>query len=291
MDNLRGIFLMTAAMAGFALEDMFIKKLSDSLPVGQILILLGGGGTIAFSLMAMRRGQRILSRDLLRPPVMLRNLAELGTAICFISALSLIPISTASAVIQATPLAVTLGAAVFFRAEVGWRRWSAIAVGLIGVLMIIRPGLDGFQPASLLAVGAVIGLATRDLAVRAIPRSVSSLQLSAYGFAALVPAGIVLLGFGPSPQPIDLSGATLLAGALMMGVAGYYAVVEATRVGDVAAVTPFRYARLLFALIIGVAIFGERPDHWTLLGAAIIIGSGLYTFARERALSSRLRGG
>lgn len=290
MENLRGILLMVAAMACFAVEDVFIKQVAERLPVGQILMILGAGGALAFALMARGRGQRLLSRALLTWPVMLRNLGEVVGTMGFVLALTLTSLSSASAIIQATPLAVTLGASLFLGAQVGWRRWSAIIVGFLGVLLIIRPGLEGFEPASLFAVQGVIGFAIRDLATRVTPRSVGSLQLSAYGFAFLVPLGALMLALsGGSATPTGPE-AMRLAGALAAGVVGYYMLVEAMRVGDVAVVAPFRYARLLFALILAITVFGERPDALTLTGAAIIIASGLYTLLRERALSRRRAG-
>jgi len=288
MENLRGSILMVLAMAGFALEDMFIKRLSLDLPIGQILILLGSGGAVIFGLGALSRGHRLFSRDLLAGPVLLRNLGELIGTIGFVTALALTPLSSASAILQATPLAVTLGAALFLKEAVGWRRWSAILVGFAGVLMVIRPGLEGFLPASLFAVQAVIGLAIRDLATRAVPASVSSMQLSSYGFATVVPAGAILLVITGAPVAPDAANWRDLAFALLLGVAAYYAIVAAMRIGEVSFVTPFRYTRLIFALIIAMTLFGERPDFWTLAGAAIIIASGLYTLLRERRLA-RLR--
>ncbi|MHA7849803.1 DMT family transporter [Roseovarius sp.] len=284
MENLRGSALMVLAMAGFALEDMFIKRLADDLPVGQILILLGAGGAVIFGLAALSRGHALLSRDLLSGPVMLRNLGELIGTIGFVTAIALTPLSSASAILQATPLAVTLGAALFLREQVGWRRWSAILVGFAGVLMVIRPGLSGFEPASLFAVQAVFGLAMRDLATRAVPHTVTSMQLSSYGFATIVPAGALLLwlsGGAVSPSAANWRDIAL---ALVLGVAAYYAIVAAMRVGEVSFVTPFRYTRLIFALVIAVLIFDEQPDALTLMGAAIIIASGLYTLLRERRL-------
>ncbi|SMX41902.1 DMT family transporter [Actibacterium lipolyticum] len=290
MDNFRGILLMVAAMAAFAVEDMFVKHVSGPLPIGQILAILGAAGGLIFALMAMHRGTRLLSRDLLTLPVILRNLGEVLGTLGFVTAVALTPLSSASAILQATPLAVTLGAALFLGEKVGWRRWSAICVGFLGVLLIIQPGLDGFEPASLFAVQGVVGLAIRDVATRACPRSITSMQLSAYGFLSLVPIGLVMMYVATPAQPIDGITGLRLCGALVFGVAGYYAIVEAMRIGEVSVITPFRYTRLLFALIIGIVIFGERPDAWTLAGAAVIIGSGLYTFARERALSSRNKG-
>ncbi len=285
MENLRGILLMIGAMVGFALEDVFIKSMSQTLPVGQILVTLGVGGAAIFSVMAVSQGHRLLTPALWRGPVLLRNLSELVGTFGFVMAVALTPLASASAILQATPLAVTLGAALFFGAPVGWRRWLAIGVGFCGVLMVIRPGLDAFEPASLFGVLAVIGLSSRDLATRAIPARVASLQLSIYGFASIVPVGIVMLlvGDGPSPMTTDLT--LKMLGALVLGVAGYYAITEAMRVGDVAVVTPFRYTRLIFALILGLVLFNERPDFWTLAGAAVIIASGLYTIWRERRLA------
>ncbi|MDZ7709666.1 MAG: DMT family transporter [Roseovarius sp.] len=287
MDNLRGSVLMVLAMAGFALEDMFIKRLAEAMPVGQIIMILGLGGAVIFALICLGQGRRLVSRDLLARSVLLRNTGEMAGTMCFVTAIALTPLSSASAILQATPLAVTLGAALFLGAPVGWRRWSAILVGFAGVLMVVRPGLEGFAPASLFAVGAVIGLAVRDLATRAVPAAISSMQLSAYAFATLVPTGAILLAFGAGPVVPGADGVRDLALALTCAVAAYYAIVAAMRVGEVAVVTPFRYTRLVFALGIGVMVFGERPDGWTLIGAAVIVASGLYTLMREARVARR----
>jgi drug/metabolite transporter (DMT)-like permease len=288
MENLRGSMIMVLAMAGFALEDLFIKRLAESLPVGQIIMFLGFGGALVFGLVTRLQGRRLWSRDLFTRAVMLRNLGELIGTLGFVTAIALTPLSSASAILQATPLAVTLGAALFFREAVGWKRWTAILVGFGGVLMVIRPGFEGFEPASLFAVQGVIGLAIRDLATRAVPRTISSMQLSTYAFATLVPTGMILLAVGGAPSLPSAAAWRDLALALTCALAAYYAIVAAMRLGDVAVITPFRYSRLIFALIIGVTVFDERPDIWTLTGAAIIIASGLFTFWRERRLARRV---
>lgn len=286
-DNLRGMILMVAAMAGFALEDMFIKTVSAVLPTGQILAMLGLGGALIFAALATRRGDTVFSPLFFLRPVMLRNLAEVIGTMGFVTAIVLTPLSSASAILQATPLMVTFGAALFFREAVGWRRSLAIAIGFAGVLMIIRPGMEGFRPASLFAVLGVAGLATRDLATRAVPRSVSSMVLSTYAFAMLVPTGLILLAFSGGAHLPDAVSLAQLGGGLFVGVLAYYAIVAAMRVGEVAVVTPFRYTRLIFALVIGVLVFDEAPDFWTLGGATLIIGSGLYTLMRELRLGRR----
>jgi len=285
MENLRGSVLMILAMAGFALEDTFIKRLALDLTVGQILLLMGIGGAIIFGSLTVARGERLISTDLLTLPVILRNLGELAGALGFVSALALIDLSAASAILQATPLAVTFGAAIFLGEVVGWRRWSAILVGFTGVLMVIRPGFSAFEPAALLALASVFCLALRDLATRFVAPKVSSMQLSAYAFAMLIPGGIALsLAMGNPVLPGSFQWFDLL-GAMAFGCLGYYAIVAAMRVGEVSFVTPFRYTRLIFALILGVSLFGERPDIWTLTGSAIIILSGLYTLLREHKLA------
>jgi len=286
MENLRGIALMVGAMGAFALEDMFVKLTAGTLPPGQILMILGAGGAVLFGILSLSQGQRLWSRALLTRPVLMRNIGEVVATSGYVTAIALTPLSSASAIIQATPLAVTLGAALFLGAEVGWRRWLAIVAGFAGVLLIVRPGLSGFEPASLFAVQSVVGLALRDLASRATPRSVGTLQLATYAFAVIVPVGALMLALGPaSPAPVRAPETLTLGLALGVGMVGYYAIVETMRVGDVAVVTPFRYSRLLFAIVIGVLVFGERPDGATLAGAAIIIASGLYTLWRERGLS------
>ncbi len=288
MDNRRGIMLMTLAMAGFALEDLFIKLAAQSLPVGQILAVLGTGGTAIFGVAAWRRGDALVSREFLLRPVVLRNLGEAVAAVGIVTALALTPLSSAAAILQATPLAVTAGAALVLGEDVGWRRWCAIGAGFVGVLMVVRPGFEGFAPASLFAVMAVAALAVRDCATRVTPIRVATMQLSAWAFATLVPTGLVLVALSPSAMWVPTPEAALwVGGAMLFGPIGYYAITAAMRLGDLSAVTPFRYLRLVFALALGAAVFGERPDGWTLAGAATIIGSGLYTLSRETRLRRR----
>ncbi len=290
MENMRGSVLMVLAMAGFAVEDGFIKILARDLPIGEILCLMGFLGAVIFALISHLRGDAFLSRDILKPMVALRNFGEMVAAMGYVTAIALTPLSSASAIIQATSLTVTMGAALFMGEQVGLRRWSAICIGFLGVLLIIRPGLDGFQPASLFAVLAVVGLAIRDLATRVAPITVSSLQLSGYAFASLIPAGLIVSSFSGVPvMPSAQNWGTLIA-AQVFGMSAYVAIVAAMRLGDVSVITPFRYTRLIFAMIIGIMIFGERPDLLTYMGALLIIASGLYTVLRERQLVLKISG-
>lgn len=281
MGNLRGSLLMVAAMAGFAVEDMFLKSAAKGLPVGLILMIFGAGGMAAFAILTLRRGERLLHPAILSRAIALRAVSEVAGRLFYTLAIALTPLSSASAILQATPLVVVGGAALIFGEKVGWRRWSAIAVGFVGVLIILRPGLEGFTPASLLAVAGMLGFAGRDLATRAAPVALSNLQLGVYGFFMLIPTGAVLLAFTGGAVMPDGAQTAQLAAATLIGVGAYYALTAAMRMGDVSVVTPFRYTRLVFALILGVLVFAESPDALTLLGSAIIVASGIYTLLRS----------
>jgi drug/metabolite transporter (DMT)-like permease len=287
MENIRGITLMVLAMAGFAIEDAMIKAMSASMPVGQVIILLGFFGVLIFWGLCAYNRIPVFTRDALRPIMLLRNLSEILATATFVTAVALIPLSTASAILQATPLAVTLGAAVFLGEQVGWRRWTAIFIGFFGVLLIVQPGASNFDPLSLLAVAGVVFLTGRDLTTRAAPRHISSLQLATYSFATFVITGLLMMPFTDGFAPMTWENSTYAFFGVIFGTSGFFAITQAMRIGQVAVVTPFRYTRLIFAGAIGMMFFGETPNRLTIIGASIVICAGLYTFARERALSRR----
>lgn len=281
-NNMRGGLLMIAAMAGFAVEDMFLKTAARQVPVGQILMIFGAAGMIGFAILAKSQGARLLNSAILSVPILTRAVFEVMGRLFYTLAIAMTPLSSASAILQATPLVVVAGAALVFGERVGWRRWAAIMAGFVGVLIILRPGLEGFTPLSILAVLGMLGFAGRDLATRAAPKTLSNLTLGVYGFAMMVPTGAGLLVWTGGAVVPDTAASLALAGATLFGVAGYYALTAAMRVGEVSVVTPFRYTRLLFALIFGMLVFAERPDAATLLGSAIIVASGIYTLLRGR---------
>lgn len=280
--NARGAAFMVLAMAGFAVEDTLLKIAAGSLPPGQVLISFGMVGMVVFAGLALRAGERPLTPAMLRPAMILRSLSEVAGRLFFMLAIALTPLSTASAILQATPLVVMVGAALLFGERIGPRRWLAVAVGFLGVLLILRPGAEGFGPLSLLAVVAMLGFAGRDLATRAAPVSMSFRQLGVLGFAMLIVAGLIVLPFGgPVVAPEPAMAAGLLA-ASAAGICAYTALTVAMRTGQVGAVTPFRYTRLIFAMLAGMAVFGERPDSWTIAGSAIIVLSGIAALRLSR---------
>lgn len=289
MTNLRGALLMILAMAGFAAEDVFVKLLSVRLPMGQILIYMGVGGGLGFAVLAQRAGRCVISRGFWHPVVLWRNAGEiLGTA-SFITAIALVPLSLATALLQTNPLFVTLGAILFLGERVGWRRWLALGLGLVGVLVILRPGMAGFDPNALFALLGALGLAGRDLALRQRPASVHPLQLSSWGFAMLIPLGLVMLAVQGGPVRVGGTEMVYIVAAIGLGMAGYHALTHAMTQGEVGFVTPFRYVRVVFAFAVAWVIFDERPDAWMFVGAAIVVGAGLYTLIRERQVARAAR--
>lgn len=273
---------MVASMAGFAVEDMFLKSAAKTMSLGLVVVTLGLVGMAFFSAWALRRGEPPFPAALLSPPLLVRSGFEIAGRLFYALAVALTPLSTASAILQATPLVVMLGAALLFRETIGWRRWLAVATGFAGVLVILRPGLSGFDAMSLLAVTAMLGFAGRDLATRAAPPALSNAQLGVVGYLMFTIAGLLLLVIlGGAVLPPAPAFAQSLAAAVF-GIAGYAFLTAAMRTGEIGAVTPFRYTRLVFAMILGAAVFAERPDSATLLGSALVVGSGLFILTRAR---------
>ena len=281
-DNFRGSLFMVLAMGAFALEDMFVKAATETYPVGQVLMMFGLFGMVVFAGLAKHKGDRVFDPSSLSRTMVIRSVFEIMGRLCFTLAIALTPLSNASAILQATPLVVAVGAVFVFGETVGWRRWSAICVGFFGVLLILRPGLSGFEPASIFAVLGTIGFAGRDLATKAAAPQLTNAQLGVYGFAMLMAAGAIALIYTGGAVWPDTALVIKIMAATLFGVIAYSALTGAMRLGEVSAVAPFRYTRLVFAMIIGVAIFGERPDTWTLIGSAIVVGSGLYTVLRQQ---------
>lgn len=280
--NLRGSLFMAVSMAGFAVEDSFIKAAAAEVPLGQILIFMGLAGIAFFSAQASRAGDVPVPRAALSRTMALRSALEVAGRLFYALAIALTPISVASAILQATPLVVVLGAALMFGERVGTARWLAILAGFVGVLVILRPGVEGFDALSLLALAGMLGFAGRDLATRAAPPALSNAQLGVAGFAMLGLSGIVILAAQGGLSLPSGHGFLLMCGAAGFGIFGYAALTVAMRTGEVSAVTPFRYTRLVFAMILGALVFHERPDTLTIVGAAIIVLCGLFILTAGR---------
>lgn len=287
--NLRGIILMVLSMGAFAMADTLIKLVSESVAPPQIMFLMMAGGSVMFCLIAKLQGAQLMDRRIFAPVFLVRYLAEVVAMVGMVMALALVPLSAVGAIIQATPLLVALGAVVFLGEKVSWRRWSTIALGFAGVLLIVQPGADGFDAVSLWAVLSMVGLSVRDLTTRMTPPDMASASLAAYSALAALPfamAWIVLDGDTFLPPEADW---VFLVSIVLLGSLGYLLLTASIRSTSLSVVAPFRYARLLFMVILGMAVFGERPGLSMLAGTALIVFSGLYMMWRERQVKQQPR--
>jgi drug/metabolite transporter (DMT)-like permease len=282
---LGGIAAMVASQVAFILNDTCIKLASDELPMGQIIFMRGLMSAALLGAAVVGTGLHRKLALLRRPAVFWRMVGELGGTYFYILALFHIPIANTTIIFQAVPLTATAGAVIFLRERVGWRRWLAILIGFGGVVLVVRPGLSGFDFYALLVLVSVVFVAFRDIWTRAMPPDVPTLLLT--GVTSLV---VALMGaaMGVSEHwtwPSGLAWLQLAGAAVLIG-AGYFFVIAAMRMGDMSVTAPFRYVSVVFAIALGYAIWGETPDTLTIAGSAIIIGAGVYTLSRER----RMRG-
>ena len=271
-------------MACFAVEDTFIKSLSVRLPATQILFSIGFGGALITLALAVTMNVNLADKILLNKHVISRTIADLFGALSFTSAMVLIPMSLLASILQATPLFVTLGAAILLGEKVGWRRWSAIFIGFLGVIIILQPGYGSFQSASLLGLAAVLCLALRDVVTRDMATEIPTLTVTFYACLAMGSAGFIAYPFfGPPIMPTTFEAIASVCAAII-GLTGYFLLVLATRNGDVSVIAPFRYSRLLFSLGLASLILKEMLTLPILLGGLLVVSSGIYTFGRERRL-------
>ena len=285
--NIRSSLYMMLSMLGFTVNDLLVKTLDGSLSTAQVIWIRGCFLSGMILLIVWRRG--LLSRlgEAVSTKISIRAVCEGGATLCFLTALVQLPFANLTAILQSLPLAVTVGAALFLREPVGWRRWSAILIGFVGVLIIIRPGMDGFQFASVLVLISVVFAAGRDLVTRQLPVQLPSLLVS--GFSAVF---IALLGMGITLtigewKPMSVGQVTILAFAAFFLFFGYQFIILSMRTGDIAYVVPYRYTALLWAILFGYLFFDEVPDSYTLIGSAIVVSMGLYTMYRELNLATQ----
>ena len=285
--NLAGALLMVASMAAFTVNDSMVKLTGGEVPLFQLIFLRGLLASVLIWILARSLGRlhfRLDRRDW--KLVLLRGLSEIASSYFFLSALFNMPIGNLTAVLQALPLTVTLGSALVFREPVGWRRWVAILIGFGGMLLIVRPGPEGFDIWSVYALLAVLGVTVRDLCTRRLSPGVPGMTVSLVT-SVFVMAAAGLASLAEPWAPVSAGNAWLITGASCFLIGGYYFSVQAMRSGEVSFVSPFRYTGLIWAMLAGVFLFDEWPDQLTLLGAGIVVATGLFTLYRERLVSRR----
>lgn len=282
-DNGRAIAFMMFAMAGFILNDTCVKLVSSDLPLGEIMFLRGAMALSLLLVWCVANGTIKRFPLLLNRLVGLRVFAEVSATLLYLTALFNMPIPNATAILQALPLLVTAGAALFLGAPVGWRRWTAITVGFGGVLLIVRPGMEGFDAWALVALAGVFLMALRDLTTSVLPKNIPTLGVT---FATLVGVSVTGLGLSVSETWVMPGTGNLLLLATAAGfiLVGFVCIINAMRIGDISLVAPFRYSIILWAIVIGYLVWGDIPDAFTLAGIAVLVGTGIYSLARERKL-------
>lgn len=288
-DNLRGALYMNLSMFAFTVNDAIMKSLTHSLPLYQTIALRGMVAVLGLILLARATGGlRLPPTRHDRALIALRSLADVAATILFLTALKHMPLATLSAVMQVTPLAVTLGAALYYKDRIGWRRMLAIIIGFLGVMLIIRPGMEGFSIWSILGLCSVATVVVRDLSVRRLSANVPSLVVALGAGSAVMVMG--LIGSSIEGWQAMTAFQTLqLLGAGCMVIVGYICSVSAMRIGDIGFIAPFRYTSLLWAIILGWVFFATFPDFYALIGAAIVVATGIYTLLRERKLRLQAR--
>ncbi|QIE47012.1 DMT family transporter [Pseudohalocynthiibacter aestuariivivens] len=289
-DNLTGALLMMGSIAGFTINDTFLKLLAGNVPMFQVLFLRGALTTGAVAVIAWRMGAfggSVPRRDW--GIMAIRTLAEVSATYCFLTALFHMPLANITAIMQALPLSLALVAALVFREPLGWRRLTAIAVGFCGVMLIVRPGSEGFNTYALYGLAAVGCVTVRDLSTRRLSRGVPSMLVT-FVTSASVMTVFGMAGLGREWVPMTGSEIGLITGAAAFAIGGYVSSIMAMRIGEITYTAQFRYTSLLWALLLGWFIFGDWPTSLTLLGAGIVVASGVFTLYREAKLGLRKSG-
>ncbi len=286
--NTKGILFMLISMASFAVGDTFVKISGSFLSPAQIMFFLISGGLIIFTLIAVVKGEKLLESRAFSPILLTRYCAEMLGLVAMIMGLTKVPLSVVGTVTQASPILVAAGAVIFFKEVVSWRRWSSIIVGFFGVVLIIQPGGQNLDYAVLWAVAALLAFSIRDLVTRLTPQDIPSASIATFTMIAAFPfttAWVFLSGERFLPPGIDW---VVVVSMIILGSFGYLLLITSLRLGELSAIMPFRYSRIVFLLILSVLVFGERPTASILIGAALILMSGVYIMWREKVIKSGL---
>ena len=287
-ENLLGAALMTCCVLAYVLNDAVMKLLFADIDFFQAIFLRGLVSLpplLVLALMTKTLLQKYSAKN--QRFMIIRILAEIGTTVTFLTALKHMPLANVTAILQSLPLAITMAAAIFLGEPVGWRRWSAICLGFTGVLIIIRPGLAGFNSYSLLALAAVLLLTVREISTRQLDKKIPTVTVAlSTTLGITVFAALMLMG-DEWAEINFVSWSLIIAAAAAVTVATLLSVV-AMRTGDIGFVSPFRYTSLIGAIGLGILLFGEWPDGMTLLGAVIIAFAGVYSLYREQLFNKNV---
>jgi drug/metabolite transporter (DMT)-like permease len=284
----RSIALMLASSGLLTINDAMVKWLAQSLPVGQVMSLRGicvVGVVVSWAI--ARRNTAALRVYNWRLQLTRGGLMSLSTVL-FVTALTLMPLADAIAIAFAGPIIATALAAVLLREPVGWRRWAAVFVGFTGVVLMMRPTpglirLAAFVPLLAATVGAFRDVVTRKMGTG----GESTLAILLVSTVVVTLVGLLTLPWGwRALHPASLA---LFAGSALFVALAQGLMIEAFRLGEVGLVGPFKYASLVWAVILGLLVWGDLPGPWTWGGASLVVGSGLYLWHRELTLARMSR--
>ncbi|HSI01629.1 MAG TPA: DMT family transporter [Reyranella sp.] len=290
IDNRRGILAMSASVVVFIFNDALIKLATETMPPLQAIGLRGLFATLWCGLALLSHGDWRQIHRLAHPWVAVRGLLEALAAISYLVALAYIPFAIATAVNLSTPLFLAALAVLLLKETVGWRRWSAIAVGFIGVVMVIQPEPGDVNIWTWLVVFSSFAGALRDVISRWVPGQVPTLVVSMSSAVTLAVIGCVwalLDGW----QPMSWRGIAYVAGSSLLLAAGYQLLMIALRSNaEFSVIGSFRYASVLWALALGYVLWGDVPNVLAVAGIAVIVAAGLYVLHRDRMMRRASRG-
>lgn len=282
---LRAILLMIVANFLFTFADLFLKLSTRTISLGMVTLLLGCGVSVFFLVPMLRRRDRFFDRAYLHPGMFMRCIGESVGIVGIIVALAFSDLALVTALLQSLPLVLTAMGILFLREAFDWQRLVALLIGLAGVLIIIRPGMAGFDLFASITLIGVAGYAIRDFGTRIMPPEISTEVMSFYGSIAVVLTGLGMIMVGQEWQAPDWRGLGYTAALIAMASLGTLTITLALRLGEFTIVSPFRYVRVVFGMGVGVLILGETVDIPSLVGSAIVVAVGLYSWMRERNLA------
>ena len=279
--NRRGMFGLVGAMAVFAVNDMILKLTAQHYPLGEVITVRGLIASALVGVFLIGFGHVFALRAAFSPIVLGRTALDGLAMVLFTTALIHMPLAELSAINLVSPLIITAMAVIFFREEVGWRRWTAIGIGFIGTLVIVKPTPSAFNAWALLGIACAFAGVSRDLITRRLDSRIPTLVISFTAAAGSAVFGTIM-GLFEQWRPMALYDVGMLAISAAFVATGHFLIVIAFRGSvDVSAIAPFRYTLLIWAGICGYVAFGEVPDRTAIFGSALIVGSGLYALHRE----------
>ena len=287
--NRRGIIALIAATAAFTINDATVKLVTRALPTGEIIFIRGLMTVICLAGALAAMGQLGKITTLLNRWVAIRSLLDACATTLFVTALVRMNLADLISIILASPLIMTAMSVVLYNEKVGWRRWTAIAVGLVGTLFIVKPAPGSLDVWALLGLGTAFASASRDLITHRLSPRIPSLAIGTAACVAVTMAG-ALIGLTEQWRVPNGNELALLSGTAVVLSIGIFIIVKPFRGVEISVVSPFRYTLLLWGIVAGYVILGEVPDRWSFIGGALIVGSGIYTLHREAVRRRDLTG-